>query len=307
VNRGIRINKSLGRRSLDRKKEIRKVLIITLALNFAVSGAKISYGYLTNSVGIMSDGFHSIFDGVSNIMGLIGIRISSHPPDRQHPYGHRKYETVFTIFVGVMMVLTCIEIFKNVYSSFGGMQTAVVTTESFIIMIVTLGINIFVSTYETRMGKELSSEFLLADSKHTRSDIYVTVGVIVSLVMIRLGFPEADPIAGIIVGIVVARTGFMIIRDSTEALVDRSCSDTSAIKHIVTTVNGVKGCHEIRSRGTNGCVFVDIHVLVEPSLSVAEGHIIADRVEEKIKQELSEVVDVVVHIEPDRETNETSG
>jgi cation diffusion facilitator family transporter len=287
---------------LDRHAGIRKVLIITLFLNFLVSGAKIAFGYLTNSVGIMSDGFHSVFDGVSNIMGLIGIRIASDPPDSKHPYGHRKYETVFTIFVGVLMVLTCIEIFKNVYASFSGRQEAIVTTESFLIMLITLGVNIFVATYERRMGKKLSSEFLIADSKHTLSDIYVTIGVIVSLVFIRLGFPEADPIAGILVGLVVARTGFMIIRDATETLVDRSCSDISAMERIVSGVNGVKGCHEIRTRGTGNHVFVDIHVVVDPDLSVAESHLIADIVEDAIKKGLPEVIDVVVHIEPIEKT-----
>jgi cation diffusion facilitator family transporter len=283
---------------LDRNSKIRKVLVITLLLNLVVSGAKIVYGYLTNSVGIMSDGFHSAFDGVSNVMGLIGVHIASHPPDRNHPYGHRKYETVFTIFVGVLMALTCLEIFKNVYASFTGSKQAVVTTESFMVMLATLVINIFVSTYESRMGKKLSSEFLVADSKHTRSDIYVTVGVIASLVLINLGFPEADPVAGIIVGLVVARTGFFIIRDATETLVDRSCSDISAIENIVLAVAGVKGCHDIRTRGTGNHVFIDIHVLVDPGLSVEAAHAIADRVEQAIINGLTEVVDVVVHIEP---------
>jgi len=283
---------------LERNAGIRKVLISTLFLNLLVSGAKIAYGYLTNSVGIMSDGFHSVFDGISNVIGLIGVNIASQPPDRQHPYGHRKYETVFTIFVGVFMVLTCIEIFKNVFASFSGRQEAVVTAESFAIMLATLGINVFVAVYESRMGKKLSSEFLVADSKHTLSDIYVTIGVIISLVFISLGVPEADPVAGIIVGLVIARTGVMVIRDSAEKLVDRSCADISSIERIVSGVDGVGGCHSIRTRGTGNYVFVDIHVVVDPELSVEESHLIADGVEAAIKKGLSEVVDVVVHIEP---------
>jgi cation diffusion facilitator family transporter len=283
---------------LNRNLEIRKVLYITLILNIAVSGAKIIYGYLTGSVGITSDGFHSVFDGVSNVLGLIGVRIASRPPDRHHPYGHRKYETVFTIFIGALMALTSIEIFKNVYASFAGHKEAVVTAESFAVMLITLGVNIFVSSYEHRMGKRLSSEFLVADSKHTRSDIYVTVGVMVSLALMSLGLPEADPVAGIVVGLVIARTGLKIIRESTETLVDRSYADTSAIERIVAGVAGVNGCHETRARGAGDNIFVDIHVVVDPALSVEDAHLIADKVEEAIKQGMPEVVDVVVHIEP---------
>ncbi len=283
---------------LDRTSEIRKVLLITLLLNILVSAAKIFYGYITGSISIFSDGFHSLFDGVSNIVGLIGIYIASHPPDEKHPYGHRKYETVFTIFVGLLMLFTCFEVFKKVYESLTGRHETTITTASFFVMVITLIINIFVSAYEKRKGEKLSSEFLIADSRHTKSDIYVSLGVIVSLVFIKLGFPIADPIAGAVVGIFIAKAGIDIIRESTETLVDRTQMDTSIIKEIACSVNGVMECHEIRTRGTRSHVFIDLHILVDPSLSVENAHRIAEAVEKEIKSKISEVVDVVVHIEP---------
>ncbi len=283
---------------MDRTSEIRKVLLITLLLNILVSAAKIFYGYITGSISIFSDGFHSLFDGVSNIVGLIGIYIASHPPDEKHPYGHRKYETVFTIFVGLLMLFTCFEVFKKVYESLTGRHETTITTASFFVMVITLIINIFVSAYEKRKGEKLSNEFLIADSRHTKSDIYVSLGVIVSLVFIKLGFPIADPIAGAVVGIFIAKAGIDIIRESTETLVDRTQMDTSIIKEIACSVNGVMECHEIRTRGTRSHVFIDLHILVDPSLSVENAHRIAEAVEKEIKSKISEVVDVVVHIEP---------
>ena len=283
---------------MDRTSEIRKVLLITLLLNILVSAAKIFYGYITGSISIFSDGFHSLFDGVSNIVGLIGIYIASHPPDEKHPYGHRKYETVFTIFVGLLMLFTCFEVFRKVYESLTGRHETTVTSASFWVMAVTLIINIFVSVYEKQKGEKLSSEFLIADSRHTKSDIYVSLGVIVSLVFIKLGFPIADPIAGAVVGIFIAKAGIDIIRESTETLVDRTQMDTSIIKEIACSVNGVMECHEIRTRGTRSHVFIDLHILVDPSLSVENAHRIAEAVEKEIKSKISEVVDVVVHIEP---------
>ena len=283
---------------MSRAYEIRKVLLITLALNIIVSGAKIFYGYHISSVSILSDGYHSLFDGVSNIIGLIGIYIAAHPPDKNHPYGHRKYETMFTIFVGFLMFITCIEIFKKSYGSFSGKaETVMVTTESFIIMLITMAVNIFVTVYEREKGAALGSEFLIADSKHTMSDIYVSLGVIAGLVISKFGIPKADPIAGAIVGVFVAKAGFEIIRDSAEVLVDAALTDIEAIKAAASKVKGVVECHEIRARGSKQNIFVDLHVLVNPSISIQDGHTIAHRVENAIKREFPEIVDIVVHVE----------
>ncbi|MFA5352944.1 MAG: cation diffusion facilitator family transporter [Thermodesulfovibrionales bacterium] len=283
---------------MDRTSAIRRVLVITLVLNVVVSAAKVVYGHLINSVSMMSDGYHSLFDGVSNVVGLVGVYISSHPPDEKHPYGHRKYETFFTVFVGVLMFITCIEIFKGVYSSLTAGKTAVVTAEAFLIMLVTLAVNIGVSGYERKRGRQLGSEYLLADSMHTQSDIFVSLGVISGLVLTRLGVPLADPVVGAIVGILVAKAGIGVIRGAAQTLVDETQADTSQVRDLVCTVQGVVDCHGIRTRGTKSHIFVDLHVLVNPAMSIEEAHRIADLVEEAIKERIPGVVDVVVHIEP---------
>lgn len=293
-----KISKNTGKAYLHRTSDIRKVLIITLLLNLLVSGVKIFYGFLTNSLAILSDGFHSLFDGVSNIVGLVGIHLSSHPPDDTHPYGHRKYETLFTIFVGLLMFATCAEIFRRVYNSLANAHIVEVTDISFIIMICTMIINIFVARYEAKKGRELKSEYLLADSQHTKSDIYISVGVIISLVLMKLGFIFADIATGAVVGIFVARAGINIIKEAAGTLVDRTKIDKSKIKEVVNQVKGVRGCHEVRTRGTISSVFLDLHLLVDPSLSVQEAHDIAHQAEVEIKKRFSEVVDIVVHIEP---------
>ena len=283
---------------MRRAAEVRKVLIVTLLLNMLVSGSKIAFGFLTYSVAITSDGFHSLFDGVSNIVGLIGVRLASRPPDEQHPYGHRKYETVFTIFIGVLMLVTCYEIFKGVYESLTGRHQAIVSTASFVLMIATTAVNIFVTTYERRKGRALNSEYLTADSRHTKSDIYTSFGVIVSLILIKLGISAADSIAGAVVGLFVAKAGFDIIRESAETLIDRTQVEPSEILRTAECIDGVIECHKIRTRGTRDSVFVDLHCLVHPEMPVGEAHGIAHKVEEEIMRKFPEVVDVVVHVEP---------
>jgi len=283
---------------LQRIAQIKKVLYITLFLNLSVSFGKIIYGYITDSVGILSDGYHSLFDGISNIIGIVGISLSSQPPDKTHHYGHRKVETLFTIFIGILMFVACYEIFKNVYEAIFKGHRPELNFLSLIIMLLTLCVNIFVVIYEKKMSVRLKSEFLSADSKHTLSDVFVTIGVIIGIVLQMVGFKFADVITGSVVGFIVAYTGFQIIRESADVLVDKSTADVFLIKDIVCQHKGVIECHNIRTRGVKTCFFVDLHILVRAELTVRDAHRIAHEVEDELKTKIPEIVDVVVHIEP---------
>ena len=279
--------------------EVRKVLIYTLILNAVVAIAKVLYGYLTNSIAMISDGFHSIFDGTSNVIGLVGIWMASHPPDEKHPYGHKKYETLFTIIIAAMLFLTCFQILKKVYVSFFEDHKAIVTQTSFFIMLITMGVNIFVMLYEKKKGEQLGSEFLVADAMHTKSDILVSFTVIVSLVFTKMGYYHADSIVGLIIAFFIARIGYNILKNASDVLVDTVCMDNSAIEFVVNSIEGVKGCHDIRTRGSTNAAYVDLHVFVDGSMSTEKAHGIADIIEERIQKEFPSVVDIVVHVEPD--------
>ena len=283
----------------DYSSRVRKVLVYTLILNSLVAFAKVFYGYITNSIAMTSDGFHSLFDGVSNVIGLIGIWIAANPPDRDHPYGHRKYETLFTIIIAAMLFMTCFQILKKVYASLFENNMSVVTETSFAIMIFTMAVNIFVMAYESKKGKQLGSDFLVSDAKHTRSDIFVSLSVIGSLIFTKLGYYFVDTITGIIIVVLIGRIGYQIVKRASDVLVDTMCLDAAAIENIVNHIAGVKGCHHIRTRGAEHSVYVDLHVLVDRDMSIEKAHGVADRIEEEIKKEFPSVVDVVVHIEPD--------
>jgi cation diffusion facilitator family transporter len=285
--------------SKDYSTGVRKVLIITLILNAGVAIAKIIYGYLTNSIAMTSDGFHSLFDGVSNLIGLAGIWIASRPPDKGHPYGHRKYETLFTIIISVMIFAACFQIIRRVYLSFFDDHVAMVTATSFLVMFTTIGINIFVMLYESKKGRQLRSDFLIADAMHTKSDIFASVSVIASLLLTRLGFHYADAVVGLVITLFIARIGFAILKNASNILVDTVCIDKDTVKAAVDSIKGVKGSHDIRSRGTANAVYLDLHVLVENNMPVEKAHGIADSIEEEIKKNFPMVVDVVVHIEPE--------
>ncbi|MBF0519848.1 MAG: cation transporter [Nitrospirae bacterium] len=283
--------------------QIQHVLIYTMVLNLTVSAFKIIFGMMTHSVSIYSDGFHSVFDGLSNVVGLVGLRFAYNPPDSEHPYGHKKVEILLTVVISLMMFFACFEIFKDVYRALTGkMPHLKISFETFIVMSATLAVNVFVCIYEKRMGQKLNSDFLIADAAHTKSDIYVTCGVLVGLVLSKLGLRHVDPVVGAVVGLMVAWSGLEILRSTISVLIDANQIDIKLLSEISCKTESVVGCHKIRTRGARGNVFVDLHIVVEPNLTVAEGHEIAHKVVNAIKNEMDGVADVVVHVEPANKT-----
>lgn len=283
--------------------EVRKVLLITLLLNIFVATLKIVYGYINGINSMQADGFHSLFDGTSNVIGLIGIWLSARPPDKGHHYGHKKIETMATVGIAIMLFLTCIEIFKNAGSSFLNPKQVVVSDFSFVIVIITMAVNIFVTAYEYRRGKSIGSDFLVADSKHTMSDLFASSIVLVSLVATRMGYSHIDPIATFVIAIMIGHLGYSILKEASDVLVDASPligEDLSRIQALVMNVEGVVECHKIRVRGRSDAIHLDCHMLVSPEMPIQKAHDIASKVEAKIKTEMPEIIDVVIHLEPSK-------
>ncbi len=283
---------------IHRFKKVQQILVLVLFLNLFVAFAKIIYGTLTSTLSMTADGYHSLFDGISNIVGLVGIFIASRPPDREHPYGHQKYETVASIFIAVLLLFVGFEIFQNALHRFLLQSTPGVTPLSFIIMLGTMGVNYLVTRYEHGKGVALRSQVLIADSMHTKSDIYVSFSVIVSLFAIKFGFPLLDPLIALFISIVIFRAGFRIMKENSRVLLDMSRLEEDEICNLVMGVEGVIDCHKIRTRGGMGDIRIDMHVLVKPDMPLEDAHIIAHRVSKMLKAEYTDVSDVVVHLEP---------
>ncbi|MBP1909137.1 cation diffusion facilitator family transporter [Methanolobus bombayensis] len=282
----------------SRFRQIRNVMIYVLFLNLAVSFAKIAYGMYTDVLSMQSDGYHSLFDGVSNIVGLIGIHIAAKPPDKEHPYGHRKFETLASILIAVILAVVAFEIVHSAFNRFGNGNVPEVTAISFAIMIGTMCVNYAVTTYEHKKGTELNSEVLIADSAHTRSDIYVSLSVIMGLVAIHLGYPVIDPVVSVLIALVILHAGAEIIYNSVSILADESRIDTEKIAEVVCNIEGVIDCHKIRTRGPPGNVFVDLHVEVDPEMTTYKSHTISHIVQYRIRENFEGIEDVLVHIEP---------
>ncbi|MFA0822287.1 MAG: cation diffusion facilitator family transporter [Methanomethylovorans sp.] len=281
-----------------RYKKIRNIMILILVLNLAVSVVKIIYGKITNTLSMQSDGYHSMFDGISNVVGLIGIQAASKPPDTEHPYGHRKFETMASVFIAVLLMFVGFKIVSEAFGRFGNGSLPEVTAISFMVMIGTMTVNYLVTTYEHRNGVKLQSEVLIADSMHTKSDIYVSLSVILGLIAIKAGFPILDPIIAIVISVIIFYAAISIIIKSASILCDTSQLDVKEVYDVVCEVDGVMGCHNIRTRGVAGHIYIDLHMEVHPNMPTHESHSIADTVEYRLKQRFEGVQDVVIHIEP---------
>lgn len=280
-------------------KKVRNILLIILIANIFVAALKITIGSLIKSTSMTADGFHSLSDGTSNVVGLIGIWFASKPVDEDHPYGHKKFETLTGLFIGGMLAVVGINVTINAFKRFFNPVIPSVTLESIITLVITLVINIFVSLIEFKEGKKLNSQILMSDSRHTRSDIYVSIGVLITLLGIKLGLPPIiDSLASIIVAFFIFHAAYEIFKETSAILVDRVAVDSNKIRKILTEFPDVKDVHQIRSRGRKDDLYIDLHIMTDPSMSVQESHALMHRIEDKIKEELCENTQVIIHLEP---------
>jgi cation diffusion facilitator family transporter len=283
---------------LNRNAAVSRVLFRVLLLNLAVAGAKLVFGYATGAVSIISDGFHSLADTASNIFGLIGTRASLKPPDEDHPYGHRKYETLAAAGIFVFLLLAVVEVVRAALTRFAGGTPPQVTGASFAVMIITLAINLIVVRYESGQGRRLNSELLLADAMHTKSDVLTSCAVLASLAAVKLGYPILDPIAGLLIAAFIARTGLLIARDTSRVLSDRVVLNEDEIREVVMGIPETVGCHRIRSRGTSDHIFLDLHVWFPGATSLHEAHRLSHVVKDRLLERFPQVKDAIIHIEP---------
>jgi cation diffusion facilitator family transporter len=280
-------------------KEIRKVLWIILFANLLVAILKIAVGNMIKSASMTADGVHSLSDGSSNIVGLLGIRLASKPVDEDHPYGHKKFETLSGMFIAIMLAFVGGKIIVDAINRLFNPIFTDITVESIIALLVTLGINIFVSVYELKIGKKLNSQILISDSIHTRSDIFISLGVIITLICIKLGAPVIiDPMVSLIVSGFILHAAHEIFASTSSVLVDKVAIDADRIKEIAMGFEEVKDAHNIRSRGTEDDIHIDMHIMLDSNMSIEESHKLIHGIEDRIKEELNKNTQVIVHLEP---------
>ena len=285
-------------RAALRLARISRVLWIIFFLNLIVALAKLIYGYRSGALGITADGIHSLLDAASNIVGLIGIAIARRPPDVNHPYGHRKYETFAALGISMMLFVGCFEVASAALERLRHPRLPDIDARGFIVLGLTLFINTIVVVYERREAKRLQSELLHSDAAHTGSDVLATLLVLASFVAIRAGVQWADLVAAaLIIGLIV-RAGTRILLGTMSTLSDERRLDPREVEEAAQSEAGVLEVHNVRSRGPDDDIHLDLHVLVHPATPLAEAHALGHRVETRLRDRWPGVTDVVVHVEP---------
>ncbi len=282
----------------DNRAEVRKVLIITLLLNLFVMGLKAIVGYWTGSLSLLADALHSVTDSANNVLGLIASKFSSPQPDREHPYGHHKFEAVGALGIAAFLGIACFEILQGAIERIikGGEPVKISPPELWLLLIV-LGVNIFVAFYERSVGKRVGSSILIADATHTMSDIWVTISVIGGLIGVWLGYQWMDIVLAFPVALLVFWSGWSVLKENLPWLVDQMAIAPEAIHAIATSVPGVINCHDIASRGVLGRqVFIEMHLIVDAP-DVETAHHITEEVESRLEERFSPVR-ILIHVEP---------
>lgn len=282
----------------DRSRDVSRTLLRVLVLNLAVAAAKLGFGYSTGALSIVSDGYHSLTDSASNLMGLAGLRASRKPPDTDHPYGHRKFETLAAAGIFVFLLMVVIEVVESSLSRLRTGATPEVTGYSFLVMAGTLAINLWVVRYEGGVGRRLKSELLLADAAHTRSDVLTSCAVLVSLTAVWFGYAILDAVGALVVSVFIARTGYSIGLETAGILADRVVLDESEVRRVVMNVPEVMGCHQIRTRGSLDHTFLDLHVWFRADTTLYEAHRLSHVVKDRLMERFPQIADAIIHIEP---------
>ncbi len=288
----------------DRDRQVNGVLWKVLFLNLLVAVLKLIFGFLSGALSMVADGFHSALDASSNIVGLVGMKLAGKEADPEHPYGHRKFEALAALAIALFLFITCYEILSQVIERFHGPHDVEPRLITFAVMVGTMAVNFGVSRYERREGARLRSLILVADSRHTQSDIFASFGVLVSLAAALLGFPALDLVVAVAIAGFIAYSGYQIVSQAFTALADAQMVEPGVVADIVRGVEGVTNVHRVRSRGLPDDIHIDLHVHVSPQMSIAEAHHLAHVASERIRAEIKGTTDVVIHVEPEGDHEE---
>jgi cation diffusion facilitator family transporter len=285
--------------SVTRSTGVRRALLVVLVLNAISAGLKMGVGARTGALTVLGAALESVLDMLSNVVAILAVSIASRAPDDDHPYGHEKFETLGTLGIVGFLSISCFELLRqSIGELVNQQQVRLGNSTDAGLLVISLAVNGIVVLYERRRGRALSSTLLLADAAHTASDILVTTLAIASFVLSHLGYVRADALLGVTVALIIAWSGYQILRGSIPILVDARAVDADRLGSIVRTIPGVVGVRSVRSRRTaSGHLFAEVTILVDGATSVSAAHDFTDDVERAIKRELG-TAEAIVHVEP---------
>ena len=279
-------------------RAVRRVLLITLAVHLLISALKLGFGYYANIVSLQADGFHSLFDAFSNVIGLVALGIALRPPDREHPYGHQKLEVAASLAIGIMILLGLLEVGRGVWRAAVGETEPLITPGAYAVVVLAIAASLLISWYERRAGKKYNSMILTADAEHTFSDALAGVAVLMGMALVSMGFPAGDVVAALAVMVFIGMTAYRVLKNGLDVVVDAALLDAETICQVAEQIDQVLSCHYVRSRGMPGRVHLDLHITLAPEMKLSEaGEVMLD-VKAVLREHFPELEDILIQIEP---------
>ncbi|HKW47734.1 MAG TPA: cation diffusion facilitator family transporter [Gemmatimonadaceae bacterium] len=288
-----------GARLDERSPAVRRALAQVFALNALVLLVKLVVGMRTGSLTVLGAALESGLDTFNNVIGMSVVGIAGRAPDEDHPYGHDKFETLGALGIVGFLSISCFELMREGFTALiGGGSITHVSRADLGIIVGTLLVNVFIVWYERRRGREIGSAFLMADAEHTGSDILVTLLAVISLLLGRYGGRRVDAVLAIAVALIIALSGWRILRQSIPILVDQRAVQAADLRRIIADIPGIVEVRGIRSRyTTSGVLFAELTIAVPGRTPVDVAHSLADRVEEAVASVYGPA-DITVHVEP---------
>ena len=286
-------------RSDDRYRASRNVTLVGAIVNSVLSILKVAMGLTANSYALVADGVHSASDLLTDGVVWFAAKQAHRAPDPSHPYGHGRTETGMALALGLILIATALGI---VYSSSARLQATDAVSPSAIaiwIALLSVAANEGLYFYTTRVADQVNSKLLRANAWHHRTDSISSVVVMAGVAGSLLGFPFLDAVAAVCVAMMIAKVGWDIGWESVKELMDTSLEEGRVVDigKVILGVEGVKDLHMLRTRHAGAYALVDVHVIVDPRITVSEGHRIAERIRDRVIHSVDEVADVLVHID----------
>lgn len=290
---------------IDKSNNLAQGLIVTIVgigANIFLVGIKIYAGVLGKSQALIADGIHSLSDLFSDFIVLFGLKWGSKDADENHPFGHGRIETISSMIIGILLIGAGVGIVYNSVTVLYEHQKAEPTLFTIMAAAVSIAVKEAMYWYTVIIGKKLKSMLLIANAWHHRTDALSSVAVLIGVggVYINHNWYLADSLASLFVSYFIFRAGGQMVWQALKEVVDTAPDKDilDKIKHTAQSVDGVINAHDIHARFSGGQIFSEIHIVVNPEITVWEGHVIADNVEEAVIKEVEDLVRVIVHVDP---------
>jgi len=283
--------------------ESMKISIISIIVNIVLSTFKFIAGIIGKSSAMVSDAVHSLSDVVSTLIVIFGIKVSNRKSDDTHQYGHERFESIATIFLGIILLVTALGIgYDGVNKIILGVngKIAIPTTIALIAAILSIIIKEIMYQITKRVATKTNSTALLADAWHHRSDALSSIGSLIGIVGAKMGFPVLDPIACIVICVFILKVAFDVSVDSIHKLVDKSCDEKtiSEMEDYIKSIEGVIGIDLLQTRLFGSKIYVDVEISADKNKTLEESHEIAHKIHDGIEHDFENVKHCMVHVNP---------